>query len=96
MGPPGSPIFGTVFRFIFLKFFCIRVAEAQCLVSMKLCGTGADQCCSLPDSPGRPRAAKSAPMALSCGVMIRHSFHSLGEWSPTAEQLLLMSLFLPM
>ena len=29
MGPPG-PIFGTVFRFIFVKFFCIRVEEAQC------------------------------------------------------------------
>ena len=25
-------------------------------------GSGADQCCSLPDSPGRPCAAKSAPM----------------------------------
>ena len=31
MGPPGGPIFRTVFRCIFLKFFCIRVAEAQCL-----------------------------------------------------------------
>ena len=30
MGPPGGPIFGTVFRFIFVKFFCIRVEEAQC------------------------------------------------------------------
>ena len=28
MGPPGGPIFGTVFRFIF-EVFCIRVAEAQ-------------------------------------------------------------------
>ena len=28
MGPPGGPIFGTVFKFIF-KVFCIRVAEAQ-------------------------------------------------------------------
>ena len=27
-GPPGGPIFGTVFRFIF-EVFCIRVAEAQ-------------------------------------------------------------------
>ena len=29
MGPPGGPIFGTVFRFIFCKVFCIRVEEAQ-------------------------------------------------------------------
>ena len=29
MGPPGGPIFGTVFRFIFVKFFCIRVEEAR-------------------------------------------------------------------
>ena len=29
MGPPGGPIFGTVFRFIFVSF-CIRVEEAQC------------------------------------------------------------------
>ena len=28
MGPPGGPIFGTVFRFIF-EVFCIKVAEAQ-------------------------------------------------------------------
>ena len=28
MGPPGGPIFRTVFRFIFLSF-CIKVAEAQ-------------------------------------------------------------------
>ena len=28
MGPPGGPIFRTVFRFIF-EVFCIRVVEAQ-------------------------------------------------------------------
>ena len=28
MGPPGGPIFGTVFRFIF-EVCCIKVAEAQ-------------------------------------------------------------------
>ena len=28
MGPPGGPIFGTMFRFIF-EVFCIKVAEAQ-------------------------------------------------------------------
>ena len=37
MGPPGGSIFGTVFRFIF-EVFCIKVAEAQCFGSMKLCG----------------------------------------------------------
>ena len=28
MGPPGGPIFGTMFRFIF-EVCCIKVAEAQ-------------------------------------------------------------------
>ena len=32
--------------------------------------SGADQCCSLPDSPGRPCAAKSAPMARRFGGVI--------------------------
>ena len=57
-------------------------------------GIGADQCCSLPDSPGRPCAAKSAPMARFCGAVIRQLLHSLGEWNFTAENLLLMSHFL--
>ena len=35
--PPGGPIFGTAFRFIFVTFFCIGVEEAQCfLVSTEI------------------------------------------------------------
>ena len=44
---------------------------------------GADQCCSLTDSPGA-RAAKSVPMARFCGAVIRQLLHSLGEWNFTA------------
>ena len=46
-------------------------------------GIGADQCCSLTDSPGA-RAAKSVPMARFCGAVIRQLLHSLGEWNFTA------------
>ena len=38
MGPPGGPIFGTVFRLHFLKFFVSRLQKRNVLVSMKLCG----------------------------------------------------------
>ena len=38
MGPPGGPIFGTVFRFIFCRFFVSRLQKRNVLVSMKLCG----------------------------------------------------------
>ena len=34
MGPPGGPIFGTVFRFIFVS----GLQKRNVLVSMKLCG----------------------------------------------------------
>ena len=37
-----------------------RSHELDCTAAS---GSGADQGCSLPDSPGRPCAAKSAPMA---------------------------------
>ena len=33
MGPPGSPIFGTVFRFIFVKFFALGLKKRNVLVS---------------------------------------------------------------
>ena len=33
MGPPGSPIFGTVFRFIFVKFFALGFKKRNVLVS---------------------------------------------------------------
>ena len=33
MGPPGGPIFGTVFRFIFVKFFASGLKKRNVLVS---------------------------------------------------------------
>ena len=33
MGPPGGPIFGTVFRFIFAKFFASWLKKRNVLVS---------------------------------------------------------------
>ena len=38
MGPPGSPIFGTVFRFIFVKFFALGLKSAMFWCQQKLCG----------------------------------------------------------
>ena len=43
MGPPGGPIFGTVFRFIFAKFFASGLKKRNVLVSTEtlwLMGTG--------------------------------------------------------
>ena len=43
MGPPGGPIFGTVFRFIFAKFVASGLKKRNVLVSTKtlwLMGTG--------------------------------------------------------
>ena len=39
MGPPGGPIFGTVFRFMFWSFLYQGCRSATFLVSMKLCGS---------------------------------------------------------
>ena len=39
MGPPGGPIFGTVFRFIFVKFFASGLKKrAMFWCQQKLCG----------------------------------------------------------
>ena len=35
MGPPGGPIFGTVFRFIFVKFFASGLKKRNALVSIE-------------------------------------------------------------
>ena len=34
MGPPGGPIFGAVFRFIFVKFFASGLKKRNVLVSI--------------------------------------------------------------
>ena len=38
MGPPGGPIFGTVFRFIFVKFFASGLKKRNVLVSTETFG----------------------------------------------------------
>ena len=43
MGPPSGPIFGTVFRFIFVKFFASGLKKRNVLVStetLRLMATG--------------------------------------------------------